>query len=175
MIRFSLTCEKEHGFEGWFASNDAFDAQVKEGFLECPFCGSKRVEKALMAPNVVTGKRRARPFDIAPDVAEGVSEDGDDDTAPAAAAAVEPVGMPEHLVPAPEAAGILAKLQDLSRKLRANTENVGKDFAEEARKIHFGETAPRAIYGQATSDEVQSLIEDGVAIAPLAPLPEDRN
>ena len=79
------------------------------------------------------------------------------------------------MVLAPEQTEILAKLQQLSRQVRATTENVGKEFAEEARKIHFGEVKPRAIYGEATSDDVESLIEDGVAIAPLAPLPEDRN
>jgi hypothetical protein len=159
MIRFSLRCDKDHGFEGWFASSDAFDTQVKRGLLDCPFCGSTKVEKALMAPNVRTA-RKAAQIEISPETAE----------APSTA-----VAAPEPVVLAPEQTEILAKLQELSRKVRASTENVGKDFAEEARKIHFGEVKPRAIYGEATSDDVQSLIEDGVAIAPLAPLPEDTN
>jgi hypothetical protein len=159
MIRFSLQCDKDHAFEGWFASNDAFEDQVRHGLLDCPSCGSRKVEKALMAPNVRTA-RKAAQLEISPETTDAQS------TA---------VAAPEPVVLAPEQTEILAKLQELSRKVRASTENVGKDFAEEARKIHFGEVKPRAIYGEATSDDVQSLIEDGVAIAPLAPLPEDRN
>ena len=159
MIRFLLQCDKEHSFEGWFASNDAFDDQVKRGLLDCPSCGSTKIEKALMAPNVRTS-RKAAQIEATPEIAE----------VPSAA-----IAAPEPVVLAPQQTEMLAKLQELSRKVRANTENVGKNFAEEARKIHFGEVKPRAIYGEATSDDVQSLIEDGVAIAPLAPLPEDRN
>ena len=160
MIRFSLQCDKDHAFEGWFASNDAFDDQAASGIVECPLCGSTRVEKALMAPNVVTARKAAR--------LESTQEPSD--------AKETTVQLPvAPMVLAPEQNEILNKLQELSRQVRANTENVGKDFAEEARKIHFGEIAPRGIYGEASADDVQSLIEDGVAIAPLAPLPEDRN
>ena len=158
MIRFSLQCDQEHAFEGWFASNDTFDQQVKRGLLDCPFCGSKKVDKALMAPSVRTSKRMV--IESTAEVSETPSTE---------------IATPEPVVLSPEKAEILGKLQELSRKIRATTENVGKEFAEEARKIHFGEVKPRAIYGEATSDDVQSLIEDGVAIAPLAPLPEDRN
>ena len=161
MIRFSLHCDKDHAFEGWFASNDAFDAQVKSSLLDCPFCGSINVEKALMAPSVRTA-RKSKQIEASPKGLELQS-------------AAPEISAPEPVVLAPEQVEIITKLQELSRKVRANTENVGKDFAEEARKIHFGEISPRAIYGEATSDDVQSLIEDGVAIAPLAPLPEDRN
>jgi hypothetical protein len=160
MIRFSLQCDNDHSFEGWFASNDAFDAQVKRGLLDCPFCGNTKIEKALMAPNVRTSKRGSIVIE---------------NTAENSVAPSTEIAAPEPVVLAPEQAEILGKLQELSRKIRATTENVGKEFAEEARKIHFGEVKPRAIYGEATSDDVQSLIEDGVAIAPLAPLPEDRN
>ena len=70
---------------------------------------------------------------------------------------------------------MLEQLQSLSRKLRENAEDVGDRFADEARKIHFGETAERAIYGEASPDQVRDLIEDGVGVMPLPPLPEDRN
>lgn len=160
MIRFSLHCENEHDFEGWFASNDAFESQKKRGLVDCPFCGSIKIEKALMAPNVRTS-RKAAQIEVPSLLAENA-------VAPAPS-------LPEPVVLAPKQAEILHKLQELSRQVRATTENVGKEFAEEARKIHFGEVKPRAIYGEATNDDVQSLIEDGVAIAPLAPLPEDKN
>lgn len=71
---------------------------------------------------------------------------------------------------------------EMRRVLRAyrqfveqNAENVGQAFAEEARKIHYGETEERAIYGAATPSEVSALIEEGVEVAPLPLLPDDRN
>ncbi len=70
---------------------------------------------------------------------------------------------------------MLAQFQELGRKLRESAENVGDKFAEEARKIHFGETEARGIYGEASADEVKGLIEDGVEVLPLPPLPEERN
>ena len=63
----------------------------------------------------------------------------------------------------------------MARAVRANADYVGSAFADEARKIHFGETDPRGIYGEASRDEVEALLEDGIDIAPLPPLPEDRN
>ena len=69
----------------------------------------------------------------------------------------------------------MARLQELAREVRANSDYVGGKFAEEARRIHFGETEKRGIYGEATADDVRSLLEDGVPALPLPPLPEDRN
>ena len=163
MIRFSLQCDQEHVFEGWFASNDAFDTQAARGLVECPLCGSFKISKALMAPNVVTARKSAR--------AEMAQEPAD------AGSTQPPTGVPTvaPVILAPEQTEMIAKLQELSRQVRANTENVGKGFAEEARKMHFGEIKQRGIFGEASADDVQSLIEDGVPIAPLAPLPEDRN
>jgi hypothetical protein len=78
-------------------------------------------------------------------------------------------------VAAGQQAEIMRKMQELSREMRANAENVGEKFAEEARRIHFGEIDPRGIYGKASRDEVSSLLEDGVSIMPLPDLPEDAN
>ncbi|WP_028035915.1 DUF1178 family protein [Chelativorans sp. J32] len=69
----------------------------------------------------------------------------------------------------------LAQLKELSQKIRENSDYVGDKFAEEARKIHFGEAEARGIYGEATPDEVKSLAEDGVDFMPLPVFPEDRN
>ncbi|SHJ01201.1 hypothetical protein SAMN02745911_1397 [Aureimonas altamirensis DSM 21988] len=69
----------------------------------------------------------------------------------------------------------MARLQELAREVRANSDYVGPKFAEEARRIHFGESEKRGIYGEATADDVRSLLEDGVPALPLPPLPEDRN
>ena len=69
----------------------------------------------------------------------------------------------------------LAQMKALAEKVRENADYVGDKFAEEARKIHFGETDPRGIYGEATFDEAKSLAEDGVEFMPIPVFPEDRN
>ncbi len=141
MIRFSLTCEHEHEFEAWFRSNDDFDTQRKRGFVECPACGSRKVEKALMAPAVSTGRKREK-------MALAMGEDQ---------------------------RRMMTALTALSQKMRENADYVGDKFAEEARKIHFGETDARGIYGEATLDEARGLAEDGVSFLPMPVFPDDRN
>lgn len=58
MIKFQLNCENDHEFSGWFQSGEAFDKQVKRGLVDCPTCGSSKVQKALMAPSVSTTRRK---------------------------------------------------------------------------------------------------------------------
>lgn len=141
MIRFSLLCEREHQFEAWFRSNDDFDAQKKRGLVDCPSCGSHKVQKALMAPAVSTSRKQEK-------VALAVGD---------------------------QQRKMIAQLKALSEKVRENSEYVGEKFAEEARKIHFGETDARGIYGEATLDEAKGLAEDGVEFMPLPIFPDDRN
>ena len=141
MIRFSLACEEDHEFEAWFRSNEDFDSQKKRGLVECPSCGSHKVEKALMAPAVSTGRKREK---IA-------------------------LAMGEKQKKA------IAEMKALSEKIRENADYVGPKFAEEARKIHFGETETRGIYGEATQEEAQGLAEDGIGFMPIPVFPEDQN
>ena len=141
MIRFSLHCDKAHEFEGWFRDNADFDTQSKRGFVECPVCASKKVEKSLMAPAVSTARNR--------------------ETMALAANA--------------EQKRLMSELKALSEKMKENSDYVGDKFAQEARKIHFGESEARGIYGEANLDEVKSLAEDGVPFLPIPVLPEDRN
>ncbi|PWJ93370.1 MULTISPECIES: DUF1178 family protein [Mesorhizobium] len=141
MIRFALICEHEHEFEGWFRSNDDFDTQKKRGFVDCPTCGSHKVQKALMAPAVSTARKQET---IALAMGEAQKQ-------------------------------ALAQLKAMAEKVRENADYVGDKFAEEARKIHFGETDPRGIYGEATLEEAKSLAEDGVEFMPIPVFPDDRN
>ena len=69
----------------------------------------------------------------------------------------------------------MAQLKAMAEKIRENADYVGDKFAEEARKIHFGETDPRGIYGEATLEEAKSLADDGVSFMPVPVFPEDRN
>jgi hypothetical protein len=141
LIRFSLHCDHEHEFEAWFRNNDDFDTQKKRGFVECPACGSKKVEKALMAPSVSTGRKKEK---IALAMGEAQKQ-------------------------------AMAQLKALSEKMRENSDYVGDKFADEARKIHFGETEARGIYGEATPEEAKGLLDDGVEFMPIPVFPDDRN
>jgi hypothetical protein len=141
LIRFSLTCDHGHEFEGWFRSNDDFDKQKKRGLIDCPDCGSHRVEKMLMAPAVSTGRKQEKMA----------------------------------LAMNAEQRRIMGEMKALSDKMRENADYVGDKFAEEARKIHFGETEARGIYGEASPDEAKSLVEDGVPFMPIPVFPDDRN
>ena len=141
MIRYTLRCDNGHEFDGWFRNGDEFDLQKKRGLVSCPTCHSGKVEKALMAPAVSTGRQREK-------IAVAMGE---------------------------EQRKALAKLKEFAAKARENADYVGEKFADEARKIHFGEVEARGIYGEATAEEARELIEDGVEFMPLPVFPEDRN
>ncbi|RST86126.1 DUF1178 family protein [Aquibium carbonis] len=70
---------------------------------------------------------------------------------------------------------ILMQLKELTEKVKQEADYVGDKFADEARKIHFGEAEARGIYGQATSEEARALVEDGVEFMPIPVFPDDRN
>ncbi|MBX3512726.1 MAG: DUF1178 family protein [Xanthobacteraceae bacterium] len=149
MIRYNLTCEAGHGFESWFRSSGDYDAQRKRKFVECPVCGSHKVEKQIMAP-------RLKRTDKAPRVKSGEEK--------------APVAMMS-----PEEAEFRQKLRELKDHVTKNAENVGEKFPELARKMHNEEIERRSIYGEASPDEVKSLLDDEVDIHPLPILPDDRN
>ena len=156
MIRYSLRCERGHAFESWFQSSSAYDSQVKRKLVTCPACGSAKVEKSIMAPQIVSKKRR-------------------DSAAPAPAASTDvtaPASTPLMMAQERE---LRAKLRELRDHIVKNADNVGERFSNEARKMHYGDIEHRPIYGEASPDEARSLIEEGVEVSPLPVLPEDRN
>jgi len=155
MIRYALRCERGHEFESWFQSSSAYDSQHKRGLVSCPACDSTKVEKAIMAPRIARkGKSKSAPEPVA---------------APAENAA------PTSLVMAPQERELVAKLKELRDHVLKNADNVGKKFPDEARKMHYGDVEHRAIYGEATTEEARALIDEGVEVAPLPILPDDRN
>ena len=151
MIRYSLVCESDHGFESWFPSSDSYDAQAARGLVTCPVCDSAKVSKALMVPSVARTDRERSPAKPTP-----------------------PTEVPVALVAEPERQ-LRAMLRALKDHVVANAEHVGARFPEEARKIHYGETEGRSIYGEASPDEARALVEEGIAVAALPVLPDDRN
>jgi hypothetical protein len=167
MIRYRLQCADDHAFDAWFANSAAFDEQAARGLVSCAVCGSVKVTKALMAPSV--GKKGNRKADAGrPAAREPAADD-----APVAA-----VNADAARLTAPETAAQL-QLLALMRKVRAEVvakaENVGRDFAEEARKIHYDEAPARGIYGEASKSEVAALQEEGITVYPLPDVPDDRN
>ena len=164
MIKYQLICEKEHEFEGWFQSSDAFSEQCAAGFLSCPICETVNVRRALMAPNLASPKTRKT---------EVPAEQ------PAEAAAVSPpqpvsvsgaVTPPEAMVKMRE---LVVEMRALQSKIRKECRDVGSDFAEEVRKIHYGEAEPEGIYGEVSETEREQLYEEGIEIMQMPWLPQD--
>jgi len=156
MIRYTLRCDRGHAFESWFQTSSAYDSQVKRKLVTCPACGSARVEKAIMAPQIVSKKGR-------------------DNAAPAPASPADvtiPSSTPLMMAQERE---LRAKLRELRDHIVKNADNVGERFPNEARKMHYGDIEHRPIYGEASPDEARSLIEEGVEVSPLPMLPDDRN
>lgn len=152
MIVFDLSCSHGHRFEGWFGSSADFEDQRTGGLLLCPSCGSAEVSKAPMAPAVP---------------AKGSSRQ---EVLPPAAPQPQPPAPPQQLANAPlppqvqQALAALAKAQDQALK---NSTWVGDKFAEETRKMHYGERDEAPIHGQASLAEAKALIDEGVPVAPL--------
>ena len=159
MIRYALRCDNDHMFESWFQSSAAYDSQVKRKLVDCPVCGSVKIDKAIMAPRIVGKKGRGSALPEAP--------------AAVPAEVLPPVGA-TPLVMAQERE-LRAKLKELRDHIVKNADNVGESFPNEARKMHYGEIEHRPIYGEASPDEARALIDEGVEVSPLPVLPEDRN
>jgi hypothetical protein len=158
MIHYNLRCAKGHAFESWFQSSSAYEAQEKRGLVSCPVCGSTDVERAIMAPQIVSKTGR---------------ESATSEPAPAPATDVN-APAPTPLLMAQEQE-LRTKLRELRDHIVKNADNVGERFPNEARKMHYGDIEHRPIYGEASPDEAKALIDEGVEVMPLPVLPDDRN
>jgi hypothetical protein len=143
-----LQCAHAHGFEGWFGSEDDFASQLARGLLTCPLCGDTRITKKLSAPRLNLGHARA------PDAPE---------QAPQTRATPQDVVATNDTHSALQAAWL-----GVARRILANTDDVGDRFAEEARKIHYGEVAQRSIRGKASAAETEALADEGIEVMQLA-------
>jgi hypothetical protein len=157
MIRYALHCDKGHSFESWFANSAAYDKQAKRSLIACPLCDSIKVEKAIMAPRLSRSEAPDEPARAAPTAA----------APPAPQAPVAVMSPPER--------ELRKKLKELREHIVKNADYVGPRFPEQARKIHYGETEHRSIYGEATPEEAKELHEEGIAFAPLPVLPDEFN
>ena len=155
MIRYALCCDEGHRFDSWFPDSVAFDTQAARGLVTCPNCASGHVVKAIMAPAVV-----AR---------------GSQGLVRAEAASVEPANKSEPIEVALVGDEKRQMVRAFRAKVLAETRDVGRGFAAEARRIHDDDASDERIRGQATIAEARDLLEDGILILPLPALPEDLN
>jgi len=139
---FDLLCANDHRFEGWFSSGADFDRQCGQGIITCPMCGDNQVVKVPAASYVNT-----RASDRGPKTVAEPEE-----------------ATPEQTQYANLRSAMLAKMVEYVVK---NTEDVGKDFPEEARKIHYGESPDRKIRGVASAQEVTEMRDEGIDVVPL--------
>lgn len=133
MILYQLKCRRDHEFEAWFLNGAAYDSQQASGDVGCPFCGTTEVTKAIMAPNLSPGRSSSRR-------GEGPSEERAKRVAEK----------------------ILEAVDDLRENVEEHCDYVGDEFAEEARRIHYGDGDERDIYGEATDEEAEDLDEEGI-------------
>ncbi|GGG42151.1 hypothetical protein GCM10010964_32040 [Caldovatus sediminis] len=168
MIHYQLRCESSadggpHTFDGWFKDSAAFEKLARAGMVECPVCGGTKVSRALMAPAIAKAPGvKGRPEALPP---------------PAPAAAPPPAPpAPRAAAAGPLPAQVLALLQRIRAEVERNCDYVGREFAEEARKLHrqaqegtAGER--RGIYGEATEAEAEALREEGIAVARIPWVP----
>ena len=144
MILFDVKCAKGHVFEAWFRDSNTADRQMARHAVACPTCGNTKTAKAPMAPRI--GKKGGTS-----DANRGAKTD-----------ATEMAAM---------SAKLRKELCELRAKVESNCDYVGEKFAEEARKIHYGETDPRGIYGETSKDEARALADEGVEFARIPWLP----
>jgi hypothetical protein len=177
-----LTCQHGHSFEGWFGSEDDFQSQLARGLVQCPICDDARITKKLSAPRLnLSGAKEAASTKAQP--ISGMEQSSTTHSIPLRADSMPTSAvnesensskneMQEHPMQAlmcnPE---FQAAYMQMAKEVIAKTEDVGTDFAREARKIHYGESKERGIRGQASQDETLELLDEGIDVMPL-PLPK---
>jgi hypothetical protein len=149
MIHYDLRCSQDHTFDGWFKDSAAFDRLAKRGMVECPHCGDTKVERALMRPAV--GKRESLPVVPIP--------------------APQPPAPPDAVAGGPMPAHMRAMLQRMRSEVEKHCDYVGPQFADEARKMHRGESDKRGIYGETSPEQAEALAEEGIEVSRIPWVP----
>lgn len=161
---FDLQCEHGHIFEGWFGSHEDYDSQQARGLVTCPMCNSDSIQKKLSAPRLNVGhynEAQQQAKEAQQDTKRPESEQPQSS---------QPSPEPQSqgvMAATPELAKLQAAIMVQMREFISKTENVGNQFAEEARRIHEGESQERPIRGTATKEEREALAEDGISVVAL--------
>ena len=193
MIVYKLKCDINHIFECWFRNSTAFEEQQKKTLLSCPFCASTLITKAPMSPRLSFQKESTIP---SPEKTGILPPEGDVPSSflPEVYASKNEITDAIHLtnnikkssllteseviiplnedLPHPSAL-VRKALLDLKEFVKKNCDDVGNQFAEEARRIHYGETKKHNIYGQTSLDEIIELHQEGVEVSALPPFPRE--
>ena len=137
MILFDLRCEFDHIFEAWFDDSSSFDLQLKKKLISCPFCDSTKIFKSIMSPNIGSKSNKS-------------------------------INSNKIKSNQQKNMSLYHKyMNKLDKEIKSKFEYVGKNFPEEARKIHYGESADKLIYGKATEAEVKDLLKEGIDLIKL--------
>lgn len=160
MILFDIKCSDGHVFEAWFQNNDAYEKLAKNDLVECPLCGCTKISKSLMSPNISANNS---PDNFVADHKPGEHEDhkvmvSAHSTATNDVSSEDVKRAIEHMH------NTMAKFR---QQVEKSCEYVGNNFAEEARKIHYGEGEKRGIYGETTVRETEELIKEGIDLLPV--------
>lgn len=161
-----LRCTHGHRFEGWFLSDQDLQSQIEAGLMECPVCADKTIVRLPSAPRLNVSGARETPErvkaqqEIPQDSSSAASSAGNDENA----------GDTRNVGPAMVDVTMQAAWLRAVQHVMKNTDDVGDRFAEEARRMHYGEADERAIRGRATPDEAEALKEEGIDVVSL-PMP----
>jgi len=147
MIVYELRCTADHSFEAWFRNSEAYDQQHAAHQIACPICGDFGVSKAPMAPRIGKSSSRDTQREQMPMQAPGADQ------------------MPGARMNAEQMRMVMTKIAEMNQHIASTCDYVGNAFPEEARKIHYGETEHREIYGEASPAEAAELREEGIAVA----------
>ena len=160
MIVFDLKCGEDHVFEAWFASSQAYEDQRAAHLVSCPFCGSDEIAKAVMAPRLAAkGNQVSSGQGNSDRIVEGDVEKVDNGQ--------PSLPLSNRAEQVEQLRTVLTKLADAQRKALESSQWVGRDFADRARAMHYGEEDQNMIHGESSRDEAERLVEEGIAVAPL--------
>ena len=156
MIVIDLSCSAGHRFEGWFPSAAGFDAQLAAGQVICPHCASSEVRRIPSAAHLVRhGAGQHRSATLAPSSAPMPHK-----------APIEPNVLLT-------AQSHVTALKTLVETVLSRSEDVGQDFANEVRRIHYQEAPERAVHGKVSAEEYRNLREEGIDVFPIPSLGKD--
>ena len=152
MINFSLICKKNHEFEGWFRTSEDYELQIKQGLISCPFCSNTSISKALMAPAVRSSKKtHVKKFPSHKNEKNKKIEN-------------------KSLI---KDDNIRVALRNFRSYIEKNCEDVGDNFAKEARLISKGESKERSIYGKVNNKDAEKLLDEGIEITAIPWIKDD--
>ena len=171
----NLQCADMHTFEGWFGSEEDYQSQRDRGLVACPMCTNTEVRKLPSAPRLNLGATEPRQSNLEvkdKETSSHVEISASSVNVPAVTPSTSEAAVSNLAQANPETVQMVQEAwMKMVKHVIANTEDVGQNFAEEARKMHYGESEERSIRGQASMEETQDLLEEGIEVMPL-PVPD---